>query len=543
MYNATLNSSLNYVNKPSLENWNPWIWRITAAVSGILCGLATIYPIFAWLIWLAPAAFLFSILAAHNKPLTEYLWRSGLFAVCYYALALSGLLTVADHLPLPRWQAGLLVLLITALCVVLLSLLWLLAAVIYGLCQPAVPVSFAFWPLVCYLIEWLQGHIFGGFPAISLGVSQGVYPLLCQSAGCWGATGLSSLIILINILLAATIFCRRWRYLLLALAIFIINIVAGLVDWHFDTPPERTLQVAAANSDIMLEQRWDSSYDSEIFAIYAGQAANSRAEGAQLLLLPETALPYVLQSTSGYGSRFLQLANQNQLTLVVGGFAEHNRQRYNSLFSATPASAGGKLTEIYSKRALVPFGEYIPLKGLCRRLLPDGFWASFTLNILQSGGKQGAATIILADKSRVSTAQLICYDLCFADYPRQAVNEGAQLLLAASNDVWYRDTCVIYQHLNHAILRAIEYNRPLLNSTNGGYSAVIDNQGRILALTNPNTAQAKTAMAEVGLTSNLTLFSRYGQYHIFIIALIWLAVSVIGWLCRPADNYKFFSIR
>ena len=259
MYNATLNSSLNYVNKPSLENWNPWIWRITAAVSGILCGLATIYPIFAWLIWLAPAAFLFSILAAHNKPLTEYLWRSGLFAVCYYALALSGLLTVADHLSLPRWQAGLLVLLITALCVVLLSLLWLLAAVIYGLCQPAVPVSFAFWPLVCYLIEWLQGHIFGGFPAISLGVSQGVYPLLCQSAGCWGATGLSSLIILINILLAATIFCRRWRYLLLALAIFIINIVAGLVDWHFDTPPERTLQVAAANSDIMLEQRWDSS--------------------------------------------------------------------------------------------------------------------------------------------------------------------------------------------------------------------------------------------------------------------------------------------
>lgn len=543
MYNATLNSSLNYVNKPPLENWNPWIWRITSAISGVLCGLAIIYPIFAWLIWLAPAGFLFSLLTAHAKPLSEYLWRSGLFAVCYYALSLSGLLAVADHIALPRWQSGLLVLLLTALCVVLLSLLWLLAAFIFGLCRPAVPVSFAFWPLACYIIEWLQGHAFGGFPAVSLGVSQGIYPLLCQSAGCWGAVGLSSMIILINILLAAAVFCRRWRYLLLALAIFAVNIIAGLVDWHFDTPPERSLQVAAANSDIVLEQRWDGSYDSEIFAIYAGQAASSRADETKLLLLPETALPHVLQSSYGYGERFLQLANQNRLTLVVGGFAERGGKRYNSLFTAAPASAGGALTEIYSKRALVPFGEYIPLKWLFGKILPDGFWASFTQETLQPGSQQGAATIVLADKSRLLAAPMICYDICFADYPRQAVNEGAQLLLAASNDVWYRNSSIVYQHLNHSVLRAIEYNRPLLNSTNGGYSAVIDHQGRIISLANPSAAQVQTAAAEVVLPTNLTLFSRYGQYHIFIITLIWLAVSVIGWLCRPADNYKIFSIR
>ena len=543
MYNQTFNSSLNYVNKPPLDDWNPWIWRITAAVSGALCGLASLYPVFAWLVWLAPAAFLFSLLVAHYKPLPEHLWRAGLFAVSYYAVAVSSLLKVADYIDLPRWQSGLLVLLLTALCVLLLSLLWLLAAAVFALCRPALPVSFAFWPLACYLIEWLQGHLFGGFPVISLGVSQGVYPLLCQSAGCWGATGLSAMIILINILLAAALFSHRWRYLLLALAIFAVNIIAGLVDWHFDTPPERNLRAAAANSDIALEQRWDGSYDSEIFAIYAGQTAASRAEGAQLMLLPETALPHELYAGSGYGPRFVQLANQNQLTLVVGGFAERNGQQYNSLFAITPTQAGSTFTEIYSKRALVPFGEYFPVKGLLEKILPDAFWASFPITDLQTGGAQGAATITLGDKSRLTVASLICYDICFADYPRQAVQEGARLLLAASNDVWYRETGIVYQHLNHSVLRAIEYNRPLLNSTNGGYSAVIDCEGRILAVASARAEHVTAAVADIGLPENLTLFCRYGQYQIFIVALVWLAVSILGWLCRPADNYKIFSRR
>jgi len=533
MYYSTLNSSLDYVNKPSLDEWNPWIWRIMAAVSGTLCGLAAIFPICAWLAWLAPAGLLFSLLIAPRKPLRDYLWRAGLFAACYYAVALSGLLRVADYLDMPRWQAGLLVLILCALGTALLSLPWLLATFIFGLCRPSVPISFAFWPLACYLVEWLQGHFCGGLPIVSLGVSQGVYPLLCQSAGCWGACGLSALIMLINVLLAGCLLCRRWRYLLLAIAIFAVNSIAGLVDWHFATLPEHSLRAAAAHSNISMEQRWDGTYDSEIFAIYAGQVAASKADGAQLVLLPETALPHDLKADSGFGARFLQLARQNQLPVIVGGFAERSGQTYNSLFAA---SAGGSFTEFYSKRALVPFSEHIPFKGFWDKLLPADFWDSFPLTELQSGGAQGAADIILADKSRISCASLICYDVCFADYPRQAVQEGAVLLLAASNDVWYRDTTVLRQHLDHSVLRAIEYGRPLVNSTNGGYSAIIDNQGRILDLAQIDDTDA--AVATVGLPENLTFFCRYGHYLIFVIAPLWLAVSAVGWLTRPAYGYK-----
>lgn len=538
MYYSNLNSSLNYVNKPPLADWNPWIWRLIAAGSGVLCGLAQLYPFFAWLVWLAPAGFLFSMLVAPKKRLGEYLWRSGLFAACYYAVAMLGMLQVADYINLPRWQAGLMVLLLCALCVVLLSLPWLLIALIFGLCRPPVAISFAFWPLACYLIEWLQGHFLGGFPVISLGVSQGVWPLLCQSAACWGVCGLSALIILINVLLAAALHCRRWRYLLLAIAVFTVNIAAGAVDWRFGSTTSQTLQTAVAHSDINIEQRWGGSYDAELFAIYAGQAAKAKAAGAQLILLPEGALPYVLQADSGFGARYLQLARQNQITLAVGGFANHADGQTNSLFTATP---GGSFTEIYSKRALVPFGEYVPLQGFLDKLLPQDFWDSFPFGNLQPGGRQGAAHIVLPDKSRLAAASLICYDVCFADYPRQAVQEGALVLLAASNDVWYRQTSIVYQHLNHSVLRAIEYNRPLLHSTNGGYSSIIDSQGRILAQTKPNETAA--AIAEIEMPDSLTLFCRVGQYQVIPVLLLWLAVSVVGWFCRPAYDYKIFSNR
>lgn len=529
------NSALNYVNKPPLEAWNVWIWRICAAISGILSGISLLHPLFAWLAWLAPAGFLFSMLLDPHKPLREYLWRAALFAGCYYGVALAGLLQVADHINLPRWQAGLLVLGLTALCVLGLSLLWLAAALIFGFAKPPVPVSFGFWPLTCYLIEWLQGHLFGGFPAISLGSSQGAYPLLCQSAACWGALGLSALLILINVLLAAAFLCRRWRYLLLAVAIFIVNIISGLVDWHFQSQPTQTLSVAAAHADVALSDRWDGSFDADIFAIIAGQAAAAQAEGVQLMLLPETILPYTLQASDGYGAQYLQLAAKHQLTIVAGGFAEHPAGTYNSLFSAQ----GGKLTEIYQKRALVPFGEYIPLQGLLDKLLPQSFWESFPVGRLQAGPQQGGAAINLPNGRRLITAPMICYDVCFAAYPRQAVQDGAQLLLAASNDVWYRGTTLTYQHLNHSVMRAVEYGVPLVNSTNGGISAIIDNQGRILARSINNRA----AVAEIGLSPTLTLFARSGQYQVFPIALVWLALTIIGWLCRPASNYKIYSLR
>ena len=114
------------------------------------------------------------------------------------------------------------------------------------------------------------------------------------------------------------------------------------------------------------------------------------------------------------------------------------------------------------------------------------------------------------------------------------MQDGAQLLLAASNDVWYRGTTLTYQHLNHSVMRAVEYGLPLVNSTNGGISAIIDNQGRILARSINN----RVAVAEIGLSPTLTLFARSGQYQVFPIALVWLALTIIGWLCRPASNYK-----
>ncbi len=176
--------------------------------------------------------------------------------------------------------------------------------------------------------------------------------------------------------------------------------------------------------------------------------------------------------------------------------------------------------------ALVPVGEYIPLP---LTILPDSFLESIPMTKLASGGQQGACSIPLPGGRQISAAGIICYDVCFTDYPREAVRQGAGLLLAASNDVWYADSSVVYQHFNHGVLRAIEYGRPMISSTNSGISAVIDDYGRVLAA----APAGSMAAAGILLPERSTPYAVFGQYLILPALLLWLAVCFLGWLWHP----------
>jgi apolipoprotein N-acyltransferase len=373
-----------------------------------------------------------------------------------------------------------------------------------------------------------------------------VCPALLQSASIWGVNGLTFLIIFVNALLACFVLRQRLKFICLAALIFVLNLGGGLFVLNILQPADNaanglTLQVAAAHSDVNYAERWSGLSDDETYAAYVGQIEQAAESGAQLILLPETALPYTLQSDSGYGAKYLQLASQNDLTLIVGGFSEHDGGTYNSLFAAY---ADGGWKEFYAKRALVPFGEYIPMRGLLNILLPDDFWASFPNSDLQRGSNFTPAVVKVggkADEIEVAVGSFICYDLCFADYPRDSVlgaAQGAEILLGASNDVWYADSPLVYLHLNHAVLRAVEYGRYLINSTNGGYSAIISNRGEILSSANGDTP----ALAYVRPLQNLTVFAKTGAYHIYTICVMLVIVCIFGRGGRRRGAYKINSL-
>jgi apolipoprotein N-acyltransferase len=533
---------------------------LLAALSGFLSGLSLMFSWCFWLAWLAPALFLV-LLFALNDAGGRGFWKLGLaYGIVYNFTVLSGLIGSYGYLSMPTWQALPLLVVLVLLLALVLSLPICLAAAVYGRLAMRLGYAPMYWALVWYVMQWLQEHIFdftawgklsaaataSAFPVVNLGVSQGACPALLQSASIWGVNGLTFLIIFVNALLAAFFLRPRLKYIGLAALLFVLNLGGGLLVLHvFQTADNAanglTLQVAAAHSDVSYADRWSGLSDDETYAAYVGQIEQAAANGAQLILLPETALPYTLQADGGYGAKYLQLAAQNDLTLIVGGFSEHDGGTYNSLFAAY---ADGGWKEFYAKRALVPFGEYIPLRGLLNVLLPDGFWESFPNSDLQRGSNFTPAVVKVGgkdDETEVAVGSFICYDLCFSDYPRDSVlgaQQGAEILLGASNDVWYANSPLVYLHLNHAVLRAAEYGRYLINSTNGGYSAIISNRGEILSLAEGD----ESAIAYVRPLQSMTIFAKTGDLHIYTICVMLVIVCIFGRAGRRRGAYKINSL-
>ncbi len=119
---------------------------------------------------------------------------------------------------------------------------------------------------------------------------------------------------------------------------------------------------------------------------------------------------------------------------------------------------------------------------------------------------------------------LICYEVIFPHMAQERVAQGAHILLTISNDSWFGKTAAPQQHLNHAVLRAVEQNRSVIRSTSSGYSALILPNGEVLH---------KSALYEEDAYSFTAPLSRNTTiYHIFYqvidgLLLLGLCIAVV----------------
>jgi apolipoprotein N-acyltransferase len=126
---------------------------------------------------------------------------------------------------------------------------------------------------------------------------------------------------------------------------------------------------------------------------------------------------------------------------------------------------------------------------------------------------------------------LICYEDSDPYLARQYVtSEPVNFLVNISNDGWFDGTEEHEQHLAICRFRAIEARRAIVRSVNMGISGVIDSDGRVVALPDPDWSKSKKTEAVVThvvpIDNRSPLYATLGDW---IPAACWLA-ALVGWL-------------
>ena len=386
------------------------------------------------------------------------------------------------------------------------------------------------------LMEWTQTIGWWGVPWGRLPVGQTEYLAGLQTASVLGSYFVTFLLVAVNMCVAYAILNVSARKIMTVcvLSSLLVQYGVGMALYFTPVDNEETVKVAAIQGNIASNEKWVAESREKTLEVYKKYTLEAAENGAKIVVWPETALPYRVTANTSGGKFCSTLAQEAGVTLLVGCFTTgDNGEYYNSIVCFLP---DGTLHEdTYTKRKLMPFGEFVPLKAMFEKLIPPLAELVMSDDDLTAGV---GAQLIYAEG--VNIGGMICYDSIYEGTARETVLEGAQLIVMPTNESWFSDSAALYIHNSQAQLRAIETGRYITRAANTGISTVISSKGKVLQMLEPYVEGYVSY--DVPLNSHQTVYSMTGNLFILILAAFLGGVSV--WeICRIvlAKNHKNYQ--
>ena len=514
---ATAADGASPVTVRTPPTWLPWL---LAVVSGALQILVFPLPNLTFLCWVALAPLLYALVwtGIANQGRTWLAVRQGFLlalvsGVIYYAGSCYWMGEV-------MYNYGGISGVVAALIMVAFSLAAGSAEALFGAglalvasrprwASRALVVAPVFW----VAMELLYRSRIWSFPWDLLGTALVDNIPLSRIATVTGTYGLSFEIMLVNAAFASAFLGpRRRRTLVLAGCILLVGILE--TGRYFEPPPVPMNGTARlVQQNIPLNQRWTPQdfeatlADLQKLSVPQPDELMPGAPLPDLVIWPESPAPF-FENDPRLRRTLSSIARQSHAYVLAGtlGVVHGNpNELYNSAQLVAP---NGDWIGRYDKIHLVPFGEYVPLKGLFDLL-------HFNRLVQEVGNfVPGSERIVLpVDSYRLGT--FICYESTYPDEVREFVANGATLLVNVSNDGWFGNGPAPWQSLRMTRMRAIENERWVLRSTNTGITASIDPFGRIVQQARRNVRVAVDV--PYGIVTRTTFYTRHGDWF--------------GWLC------------
>ncbi len=503
------------------------LWALLLSVAGGLATYAAFPPVGVWpLVVLGPALL---VLALAGRSLRGSFGCGLAFGLALFVPLLSWLVNEAWY----AWAglAGALAIIFAVLAIgqrLLLRLPWW-------------PVAVAGWWVA---VEGVRDRWPYAFPWGRLAMSQSVAPDV-RWVAVGGAPLLSFLLALTGAMIARAVMCtlggndppqtppahkraarasaRPW----LAAVVTAGLVLAGGLLPVDPTGGAPTAQVAAIQGDVpharnLPQQLNDSEVTQHQAAAtfkLAAQVKAGRLPAPALVIWPENSTDQDPRQNPGIYAELAAAVAAVGHPVLVGEVLQDPLRNVGQLWVP-----GIGPTTAYVKRQLVPFGEYIPFRGII---------ASFSsLPSLQPVDFTPGRTAVVFDVGKIRLGDVICYEVGFDNLVRSEVTAGANLLAVQSNDADFEIDGQLgetEQQTAMARIRAIESDRAVVYASTTGESTIIAPDGALIA--HSGIWQQAILDARVPLVSYRTLADRVGawpEYLIIMFTVLSLAWAVAG---------------
>jgi apolipoprotein N-acyltransferase len=377
-------------------------------------------------------------------------------------------------------------------------------------------------PVFWLISDWLRGYILTGFPWAYLGYSHADTPLV----GFAPILGVQGITLAIMIICGALTLLIQKQKMVLNLALICSLLISGtILQKQQYSKPQSAIRVSLVQGNIDQNQKWQKDQLYPSLFKYLDLSETGFDKQPELIIWPESAIAaleidmqFFLQPLS------IKLAEKNK-TLITGiiGYTLDDNAYYNTIIAIgkLPVGDGYALTgkNRYQKHHLLPIGEFVPFENLLRPLAPY-------FNLPMSSFQRGTEIQSNLQSGATTFATALCYEIAFPELLRKNMSKKTGMLLTLSNDAWFGDSIGPAQHLQIARMRAIEFARPLLRSTNNGITAIFDAQGKELGRLPVNSAKVLSTMVHPAFGQ--TPYQIYGSFPLYVYCLLILIGLFFG---------------
>jgi apolipoprotein N-acyltransferase len=478
------------------------------AVAGVLLALAFPEPDIAPLAWfsIAPLLWLAYGAGARRGFALGMAFGIGFFSVLIYWISIIGFI-------------GFVVL-------VLLQAAFIGAfAAVWGWSSARVPIAGRILvPAVLWvaIVEYARSRLLVvGFTWGELAQSQHDFPWQLKAASIGGGWAIAFLLVVANAAVVESFragTARRWPAAAVTAAVGVVAIVGPVI-----VPARRaggeTVKIAIVQGNIPREMA--ASFEKDLIILQSHvHLTEELPDDVDLVVWPESSVgidpfrnPEVMEAISG-------AAREAGAPMIVGGNLERDDGKYQVM--AYLVSEDGEFIDRYQKTHLVPFGEYVPARGIFG-------WIPALDQVGRDAVPGDERTIFSVAGGTV--APVISFEGDFGSLVRGRVDVGGKMVVVATNTSTWEDSWASAQHLAMSEVRAAENGVFVVHAALTGISAFVDPSGAVLGRTelwqqSVLIRDVRFALGdEVANPDGVSFYSRTGDW-----LPIGCALATLGWI-------------